>query len=125
MESKGVALVTGASKGIGRAIALRLADDGFDVALNSRSSSKEELDTLSQEITQKGRRTSIVLGDVSQEADVRRMVDSTVRELGGLDVVSGSVYVTYLKNMAHSDPRWLLTLGLLVVLPPSKTVCSL
>ncbi|KAF9459775.1 hypothetical protein BDZ94DRAFT_1312036 [Collybia nuda] len=87
VEPKGVALVTGASKGIGRAISLRLADDGFDIALNNRSSSKEELYTLSQEINQKGRRTFITIGDVSQEEDVRCMVDATVQNLGALDVM--------------------------------------
>ncbi|KAF9459804.1 hypothetical protein BDZ94DRAFT_1324513 [Collybia nuda] len=87
MDHKGVALVTGAARGIGRAIALRLAEDGFDVTLNDLESSEEHLKTLAQEITQKGRRASVIYGDVSQETDVRSMVDSAVHKLGSLNVM--------------------------------------
>lgn len=88
MALKGAAFITGAANGIGRAIALRLADVGFDVAINDLISNKEPIDTLAQEIRQKGRRASVIIGDVSQEADVKEMVESTVRNLGSLDVVS-------------------------------------
>jgi len=54
----GVALVTGAAKGIGRAIALRLAVDGFDVAINDIPSNKHNLDSLAGEIAEKGRSTT-------------------------------------------------------------------
>ena len=88
MSSKGIALVTGAAQGIGEAIALRLADDGFDVAVNDIASKKEELDKLAAAITQKGRRTTAILADVSIEEEVKAMIDTVVKELGGLDVVS-------------------------------------
>ncbi|KAF9459802.1 NAD(P)-binding protein [Collybia nuda] len=87
MDQKGISLVTGAASGIGKAIALRLADDGFDIALNDLELSKGKLEVLNQEISQKGRRTTVILGDVSQEADVKRLVNSTVQDLGGLDVM--------------------------------------
>ncbi|KAJ7607218.1 hypothetical protein FB45DRAFT_1040486 [Roridomyces roridus] len=67
MSSKGIALVTGAAQGIGRAIALRLADDGFDVAVNDISASAE-LQNLVKEIRQRGRASSIHTADVSQDA---------------------------------------------------------
>jgi hypothetical protein len=85
--SKGVSLVTGSGQGIGRAIALRLADDQYDVAINDISPNKANLEILKAEIEAKGRRALIVIADVSQEEQVQGMVDSVVKTLGGLDVV--------------------------------------
>ena len=81
-----IALVTGAARGIGRAIALRLADDGLDVAVNNISSSPE-LDELVREIESKGRRSLAVPGDVSLGPDVEKTVQKVVQDLGSLDVV--------------------------------------
>jgi len=88
MSPKGSAIVTGAAQGIGEAIALRLADDGFDVAVNDIASKKEELDKLATAITQKSRRSIVVHADVSAEGEVKAMVETVVKEFGGLDVVS-------------------------------------
>jgi len=84
-----VALVTGAARGIGRAIALRLAGDGLDVAVNDASSSPE-LDGLVREIESKGRRSLAVPGDVSLEPEVEKTVGKVVQDLGSLDVVGPS-----------------------------------
>ena len=81
-----IALVTGAARGIGRAIALRLAHDGLDVAVNDISSSPE-LDGLVREIESKGRRSVAVPGDVSLEPEVEKTVRKVVQDLGSLDVV--------------------------------------
>ncbi|KAH8996663.1 hypothetical protein EDB92DRAFT_1942289 [Lactarius akahatsu] len=81
-----VALITGAARGIGRAIALRLADDGLDVAVNDRSSSPE-LDELVREIKSKGRRSLAVPADVSLEPEVEKSVRKVVQDLGSLDVM--------------------------------------
>ena len=81
-----IALVTGAARGIGRAIALRLAHDGLDVAVNDISSSPE-LDGLVREIESKGRRSLAVPGDVSLEPEVEKTVRKVVQDLGSLDVV--------------------------------------
>ncbi|KAF8176334.1 hypothetical protein K438DRAFT_1908696 [Mycena galopus ATCC 62051] len=87
MASKGVALVTGAAQGIGRSIALRLAEDGFDVAVNDISGSSEKLKTLVDEIQNKGRASSSHVADVSQDEEVKAMVERVVSQHGSLDVM--------------------------------------
>ncbi|KAJ7779151.1 hypothetical protein B0H16DRAFT_1711503 [Mycena metata] len=87
MSSQTVALVTGAAQGIGRAIALRLAEDGLDVAVNDIASNSESLDTLVDEIQKKGRKSSKFIADVSQEEAVKQMVEQVVKDHGGLDVM--------------------------------------
>jgi NAD(P)-dependent dehydrogenase (short-subunit alcohol dehydrogenase family) len=85
-----VALVTGAARGIGRAIALRLADDGFNVAVNDLPNTPE-LNEVLQEIENKGRRSLAIPADVSLESEVVKMIQEVVQNLGSLDVVSLSV----------------------------------
>ena len=82
-----VAIVTGAARGIGRVIALRLADDGLDVAVTDLPSKQKELDAVVEEITSRKRRGLAVVGNVTVEADVQNVVKVTVEMLGGLDVV--------------------------------------
>ncbi|KZP28719.1 NAD-binding protein [Athelia psychrophila] len=91
----GVALVTGSAQGIGRAVSLRLADDGFDVAVNDIPAKQPALDTLVEEIKAKGRKAFAVPADVSQEDQVRGMVESAVKNLGGLDVMVANAGICY------------------------------
>ena len=103
--STGVALVTGSAQGIGRAISLRLAADGFDVAVNDVPKNQKALESLAEEITAKGRKSCVVIADVSKEAEVKEMVAKAVKDLGGLDVVS-----RFFSSLKRIDPyrqfRW-------------------
>ena len=83
----GIAIVTGASQGIGRAIACRLARDGFRVALNDLPSQRSELEALRGDLSRSGKESFISLADVSVEGEVKAMVDDVSNNMGGLDVV--------------------------------------
>lgn len=80
-----VAIVTGASRGIGRAIALGFAEAGADVALAARS--EPDLETLAKEIDALGRRALPVATDVTKREDLETLIARTTSELGRLDVL--------------------------------------
>ena len=80
------ALVTGASRGIGKAIALALAAAGVDVAVNYRSSSSAAGEVV-REIERRGRRAVAIAADVSSSAGVELLVAETERAFGGVDVL--------------------------------------
>lgn len=87
--SSKVALVTGASRGIGRAIALRLARDGFAVVVNyarSETAAREVVDAIEAD----GGRALAVPADVGDEQDVARLFDTAEQTLGGVQVVVNS-----------------------------------
>lgn len=81
-----VALVTGAGQGIGRAIALRLAEDGLDVAVNDITRSADQVGQVVKEIEALGRRGVAVLADVTKPEEIGAAVTIAARELGRLDV---------------------------------------
>ena len=89
-----VAWVTGAGRGIGRAISLRLAADGFTVAINDVDT--ETLDAVRQSIHSAGGRTLPVPGDITDEDTVRGIVADIVRELGSLDVLVANAGVIHI-----------------------------
>ena len=80
-----VALVTGGGRGLGRVIALRFAAEGCAVAVTGTG--REHLEATAREIGAAGGRSVTVVADVAREPDVARMVEATVRELGGLDIL--------------------------------------
>jgi 3-oxoacyl-[acyl-carrier protein] reductase len=81
-----VALVTGAAKGIGRAIALRLASDGADIAINYRSS-EDQAQSLCAEIEGMGRTARLYHADVADFPAVDRMVDQAIADFGQIDIL--------------------------------------
>jgi NAD(P)-dependent dehydrogenase (short-subunit alcohol dehydrogenase family) len=85
MPGDRVVLVTGGSKGIGRAIALALADDGADVAVAARS--PEPLEKTAREIEERGRRALAVPTDVTDPEQCRALIERVTGELGGLDLL--------------------------------------
>ena len=97
-----VALVTGASRGIGAAIAERLAHDGFAVIVNY-SGSAAEADDLVRAIGKTGGRALSVQADVSDPAAVRRMFDSAETSFGGIDVLVNNAGIMSLANIADTE----------------------
>jgi glucose 1-dehydrogenase len=96
IRSKNV-LVTGGSSGIGQAIAVRFGREGASVAINYRKGKAEAeathaqihaaIEACGQQIAAAGARHILVEADVAREDEVRAMVETTVRELGGLDIL--------------------------------------
>src|ERR1700744_3311407 len=91
MESKGklhgkVALITGASKGIGAAIAKRYAEEGASVVINY-STSREGADKVVAAIIASGGKAIAVQGSVSKAADVNRIFEKTSEQFGRLDIL--------------------------------------
>lgn len=81
-----VAMVTGASRRIGRAVALGLAQAGADVVVHARQS-REEVEAVAEEIRAMGGRAEVALGDVTVEADVMQVFDVARRAFGGVDIL--------------------------------------
>jgi 3-oxoacyl-[acyl-carrier protein] reductase len=89
-------LVTGAGRGIGRAIALTLAEAGADVAVNYRERA-DAAEATAADIRELGRRALVVQADVSLAAEVARLVEATSSELGPIDIL--------VNNAGVSEPR--------------------
>jgi 3-oxoacyl-[acyl-carrier protein] reductase len=97
-----VAIVTGASRGIGAAIAERLAADGFTVVINY-SASAEPAETLVNEIEARGGRALAAKADVSDAGAVRGMFEAAERAFGGVDVLVNNAGIMMLAKIADSD----------------------
>jgi 3-oxoacyl-[acyl-carrier protein] reductase len=95
-----IALVTGASRGIGAAVARRLAKDGFAVVVNYAASSSEA-DALVAELQAAGARAIAVQADVAKTDDVRRMFETVEQQLGKVDVLVNNAGV--LKTVPLAD----------------------
>lgn len=100
-----VAVVTGASKGLGRAIAGALATAGADVALVSRTQS--DLEVVAEEIRSRGRRALAVSADVTKEDDVRRMVSAVTDHFGRVDILVNNAGIEGQGAVVEMDAqRW-------------------
>lgn len=86
MKAKQVAIVTGGSRGIGRAIAVALGREGFDVVVNFARSA-QSADEVKSEIEKTGSRAHIVQADISVRQDRDRLVDETIKTFGQIDLL--------------------------------------
>ncbi|KAF6754102.1 acetoin reductase family protein [Ephemerocybe angulata] len=102
-SEKGVAIVTGAAQGIGKAVALRLARDGYDISLNDIPSQLDLLKQAKIEVEGIGRRALMVTGDVSVEKDVERLVEDTFKEMGSVDVFVANAGVCLAKSFLETS----------------------
>jgi 2-deoxy-D-gluconate 3-dehydrogenase len=98
-----VAVVTGASRGLGRAMALALAEAGADVALAARS--KPDLEETAHRVEAAGRRALVVPTDVTSYPAVEALMRAAVRTLGRLDVVVNNSGVARVKPLVEWTPE--------------------
>jgi 3-oxoacyl-[acyl-carrier protein] reductase len=101
-----VALVTGASRGIGRAIALALAETGADVAVNYHRQAAEA-EGVAAQIRQFGRRSHCEQADVSLAADVKRLVGRTESTLGSVDILINNAGIASVRDACQiTEADW-------------------
>jgi 2-deoxy-D-gluconate 3-dehydrogenase len=105
-----VALVTGASRGLGRAMAVALAEAGADVALVARS--KGDLEATAGSIQALGRRALVLPADVAAPAEAEHAVERTLGALGRLDVLVNNSGIAVVKPLIETTPEeWHAVLG--------------
>jgi len=101
-ETNKIAIVTGASRGIGAAVAERLASDGFTVVINYSGDTKSA-EALARKIEGKGGRALTAKADVSDPNAVRSMFDAAEAAFGGVDVLVNNAGIMKLAKIADSD----------------------
>jgi len=99
-----IALVTGGSRGIGKAIAIRLAEHGMDIAVNYVRH-KQDAMSVAEEIEKRGRRCLLVKTNVANETDVEQMFAAIGEEFGSLDVIVSNAASGVLKPVLDLTER--------------------
>lgn len=97
-----VALATGAGQGIGRAIALRLARDGADIAITDLN--EETMRGVADEVRSAGRKATVFRADISQRDEVYAAVDHAEKELGGFDIIVNNAGIASIQPLADVTP---------------------
>lgn len=97
-----IALVTGASRGIGKTIALQLAQDGYDLALVGRDAGS--LQAVADELPE-GARSAIITADLERVEEAERIVKDTVQALGGLDLLVNCAGLSHKGSFTTVTPR--------------------
>ena len=88
-----VALITGGARGIGKSIAITLAENGYDIAINYRTEN-EELKNTKKEIEEKGVKCLAVKGDVSNFEACQEFIKEVIEEYGKIDVLVNNAGIT-------------------------------
>jgi NAD(P)-dependent dehydrogenase (short-subunit alcohol dehydrogenase family) len=106
-----VAIITGSSRGIGKAIALRFAEEGATIVVNCRTSLDQAREVVRQ-IEEKGSQAIAVQADVSRPADADRLRDETLAGFGRIDIlISNAGIVIDRPFVASTDEDWELAIG--------------
>lgn len=98
-----VALVTGGGQGIGRAIALRLARDGADIAIVDMNDAK--MNDVAAEVRALGRKATTFKADVSKRDDVYAAIDHAEKQLGGFDIMINNAGIAQVQPLADVTPE--------------------
>ena len=99
-----VAIVTGAGRNIGRAIALALAEGGASVVVNARSN-RAEADAVAREIEAAGGKALVHIGDVADAVAVQAMADAAVKQFGRIDILVNNAALRREKPFAEMELR--------------------
>ena len=102
-ENRKVALVSGGGKGIGRAIALRLAKDGMDIAVVDIN--QENMEAVVKEVKALGSKATGFIADVSERDQVYAAIEHTVKELGGFDVIVNNAGIAKVQPFDEITPE--------------------
>lgn len=109
-----VAVVTGASRRIGREIALGLATAGADVVVHARQS-RDEVEAVANEVRALGQRAHVILGDVTDEATVVAMFNEVTATLGGIDILVNNAAIRGQKPFLDMTlAEWQATLAVIL-----------
>lgn len=128
MEDKKTAFITGAARGIGKEIAIKLAKEGYDVAINYRKMN-DELEQLKAQIEQECNvKCVLVQGDVSKFEDAEKMVKEAAQALGKIDVLVNNAGITkdgLLMRMAKEDFESVIDINLVGTFNVTRNVIPL
>lgn len=122
---KRIALVTGGTRGIGRAIVFALADAGIDVAFTYRSS-KDAADAITAELASKGRRSAGYQSDAAEFTQANEIVQKVIQEFGRIDILVNNAGITkdgLLMRMSEQDWDAVIDTNLKSVFNFTKAVC--
>ena len=121
-----VAMITGATRGIGKQIALTLANEGYNIVLNYRTEN-DELKQLKNEIESKKVKCLTVQGDVTNFEDCKQMIESAIEKFGKVDVLVNNAGITkdmLLARMKEEDFKQVIDVNLVGTFNMTKNVIS-